>query len=42
MAFRYDPRKAQTNRQKHGISFANAKLAFFDSFAIHDIENNQN
>lgn len=38
MAFEYDPRKAQTNRQKHGISFADAELVFFDPLAIHDID----
>ena len=41
MAFEYDPRKAQTNRQKHDISFACTELVFFDSLAIHYIENNQ-
>ena len=38
MAFEYDPKKAQTNRQKHGISFADAELVFFDPLAIHDID----
>lgn len=38
MTFEYDPRKAQTNRQKHGISFAEAELVFFDPLAIHDID----
>jgi uncharacterized DUF497 family protein len=41
MAFEYDPRKAQTNRQKHGIPFADAELVFFDTLAIYDIENDQ-
>ena len=38
MSFEYDSRKAQTNRQKHGISFADAELVFFDPLAIHDID----
>jgi uncharacterized DUF497 family protein len=38
MTFEYDPRKAQTNRQKHGISFAEAESVFFDPLAIHDID----
>lgn len=38
MTFEYDPRKAQANRQKHGISFADAELVFFDPLAIHDID----
>ncbi|GBF82378.1 BrnT family toxin [Aphanothece sacrum] len=38
MTFEYYPRKAQTNRQKHGISFAEAELVFFDPLAIHDID----
>ncbi|NEP57374.1 MAG: hypothetical protein F6K31_10160 [Symploca sp. SIO2G7] len=38
MAFEYDSHKAQTNWQKHGISFAEAELVFFDPLAIHDID----
>jgi uncharacterized DUF497 family protein len=30
MTFEYDPLKAQTNWQKHGVSFAEAELVFFD------------
>ena len=38
MLFEYDPRKAQTNWQKHAISFAEAEFVFFDPLAIHDID----
>jgi uncharacterized protein len=38
MTFEYDPQKAQTNWQKHGVSFAEAELVFFDPIAIHDID----
>jgi hypothetical protein len=38
MTFEYDPRKAQTNRDKHGISFAEAELVFFDPLAIHELD----
>jgi hypothetical protein len=38
MTFEYDPKKAQTNQQKHGISFADAESVFFDALAIHDID----
>jgi uncharacterized DUF497 family protein len=38
MTFEYDPRKAQANWQKHGISFAEAEFVFFDPLAIHDID----
>jgi len=38
MTFEYDPHKAQTNWQKHGVSFAEAELVFFDPLAIHDID----
>ncbi|NBD18667.1 MAG: hypothetical protein GVY04_21810 [Cyanobacteria bacterium] len=43
----YDPRKAQINWQKHGVSFADAELVFFDlakllafgnPFAIHELD----
>jgi uncharacterized DUF497 family protein len=38
MTFEYDPRKAQTNWQKHRISFAAAEFVFFDPLAIHDVD----
>lgn len=38
MNFEYDPAKAQANWRKHGVSFAEAELVFFDSLAIHDID----
>lgn len=38
MTFGYDPQKAQTNWQKHCVSFAEAELVFFDPLAIHDID----
>ena len=38
MTFEYDPRKAQINWQKHGVSFAEAELVFFDPLAIHDVD----
>jgi len=36
MVFEYDPKKAKTNWQKHGVSFAEAEMVFFDLLAIHD------
>jgi hypothetical protein len=38
MMIEYDPRKAQINWQKHGVSFADAELVFFDPFAIHELD----
>jgi len=38
MVFEYDPKKAKTNWQKHGVSFAEAEMVFFDPLAIHDID----
>ena len=38
MAFEYDPQTAKTNRLKHGVSFAEAELVFFDPLAIHDVD----
>ena len=38
MIFEYDPAKAQTNWQKHGVSFAEAELVFFDPLAIQDVD----
>jgi len=34
MDVEWDPRKAISNRQKHGISFADVEPAFYDPFAI--------
>lgn len=31
--FDWDPQKARTNLQKHGISFEEAKTVFFDEYA---------
>jgi uncharacterized protein len=38
MTFEYDPLKAQTNLQKHGVSFAEAEFVFFDPLAINDVD----
>jgi uncharacterized DUF497 family protein len=38
MTFEYDPQKARTNQQKHGVSLADAEFIFFDPLAIHDID----
>ncbi|GBF53859.1 hypothetical protein N0824_01716 [Microcystis sp. 0824] len=38
MTFEYDPRKAKTNWQKHGVFFAEAEMVFFDPLAIHDLD----
>jgi uncharacterized DUF497 family protein len=38
MIFEYDPKKAKINSQKHGISFAEAEMVFFDPLAIHDVD----
>ncbi|ACK68733.1 protein of unknown function DUF497 [Gloeothece citriformis PCC 7424] len=38
MSFEYDPQKAKTNQQKHGVSFAEAEMVFFDPLAIHDLD----
>ncbi|EGJ31831.1 hypothetical protein LYNGBM3L_33190 [Moorena producens 3L] len=38
MTLEYDPSKAKTNWQKHGVSFAEAEMVFFDPLAIHDID----
>ncbi|WP_376694288.1 BrnT family toxin [Wenzhouxiangella sp. EGI_FJ10409] len=32
LAFEWDQRKAAANRQKHGVSFSEAKTAFSDEF----------
>ena len=34
MTFEYNPQKAQTNWRKHGVSFAEAELVFFDPDSI--------
>ncbi|MEM9008468.1 MAG: BrnT family toxin [Cyanobacteria bacterium P01_F01_bin.86] len=41
--FEWDPQKAESNRKKHGISFEEAKTAFYDDNArlIHDPEHSQ-
>lgn len=38
LSFEWDPQKAQTNEQKHGISFAEASTVFSCTFSltIHD------
>jgi hypothetical protein len=38
MDVEYDPKKAQINWQKHGVSFAEAEFVFYDPLAIHDID----
>jgi len=34
MDFDWDPAKAQSNKKKHGISFEEAVMAFYDPFAL--------
>ena len=34
MLFDWDPKKAATNRRKHGVSFEEAKTVFFDEEAM--------
>ncbi len=40
ISFEWDASKASVNKKKHGVSFEEAKLAFFDENAlvIHDAE----
>jgi len=38
MDVEYDPKKAQINWQKHGVSFAEAEFVFYDPLAIHDLD----
>ncbi len=38
ISFEYDPRKARSNWEKHGVSFADAESVFFDPLGIHDID----
>jgi uncharacterized protein len=34
MKLQFDPEKAKSNIKKHGISFAEVELVFFDAFAL--------
>ena len=34
LSFEWDNRKASSNKQKHGVSFEEARAAFFDEYAI--------
>lgn len=34
MDFEWDPAKARSNLTKHGISFSDVELAFYDQYAI--------
>ena len=34
MNFEFDPKKAITNFQKHGVSFAEVEPVFYDGFAL--------
>jgi len=34
MDVEWDPDKARSNRSKHGISFSDVELAFYDPFAL--------
>ncbi|HBE83002.1 MAG TPA: BrnT family toxin [Pyrinomonadaceae bacterium] len=38
MEFEWDPRKAEANFKKHGVSFTEAVEAFYDPFAVDDID----
>jgi uncharacterized protein len=38
MDFEWDPRKAASNLKKHGVSFGEAVEAFYDPFAVDDID----
>lgn len=38
MSVEYDPKKAQINWQKHGVSLAEAEFVLFDPLAIHDFD----
>lgn len=35
MEFQFDPAKAEANRDKHGVSFADAEGVFMDPLALH-------
>lgn len=34
ITFEWDPRKAESNQRKHGVSFEEARSVFYDEFAI--------
>ncbi len=34
MRFEWDPKKNETNKKKHGISFEEAKTVFYDEYAV--------
>ena len=34
MEFEWDPDKAQSNRKKHGVDFADAALVLYDPLAV--------
>ena len=34
LEFEWDPRKAEGNRKKHGVSFEEAKSAFWDALSL--------
>ena len=34
LSFSWDPRKARTNHEKHGVSFEEAQTVFFDEHAV--------
>jgi uncharacterized protein len=34
VSFEWDPDKAETNRKKHGVDFADAALVLYDDFAL--------
>jgi len=38
MDFEWDPKKADENLRKHGITFEEASLAFFDEWAIEEFD----
>ena len=38
MEFEWDPQKAAANLKKHGVSFSEAVDAFYDPFAVDDID----
>lgn len=35
MIFQFDPEKAEINKRKHNVSFADAESVFYDDLAIH-------
>ncbi len=38
LRFEWDPRKEAANRKKHGVSFEEARSAFFDELAIQFVD----